>query len=120
VHNTDFYFGKILMLALVWIAGSLAWRDRSLRVHEITGSQPTGNLTVYLADTAALLLVVAAFWLLSIGVSVFYQLAHGYHRLELGLHFKDSFVYKAPYFLWYAALAVAVQSLVRGRYIAIA
>ncbi|MAS92979.1 MAG: hypothetical protein CMO55_07245 [Verrucomicrobiales bacterium] len=120
VHATNFYFDKILMLALVWIAGSLFWRERSWRVNELIESQPTSDFFIYLAKTVTLLVVILLFWLLSIGVNLVYQITHGYFRPELSLFFTDSFVFKAPYYLWFGMLAIALQAIVRNRYIAIA
>ncbi|MBK1854098.1 hypothetical protein JO972_03970 [Verrucomicrobiaceae bacterium 5K15] len=120
IHNTNYYFDKILILAVFWLAGSLVWRDRSLKVDEIINTQPTHSFTSYHSKTVTLLLVVIFFWCVSIGVNILYQLSHGYHRLELGLYFIDSFIFKAPYYLWFGLLAIALQVVIRSRYLALA
>ncbi|MEM8680003.1 MAG: ABC transporter permease, partial [Planctomycetota bacterium] len=120
VHNTGYYFDKVLVLAIVWVAGELLWRDRSLNTHELLDAQPISDFVRYLARTATLLVVVVVFWITAIIVNIGYQATHGYYRFEPGLYLTDSFVFKAPYYFWLALLAIAVQAMVRHRYIGIA
>ncbi|MEM7542435.1 MAG: hypothetical protein AAF384_12760 [Pseudomonadota bacterium] len=117
-HSTGFYFDKVLILLLVWVAGDLITLEQRHRVHEMTDVLPTRDSSRFLAKTIVLLAVVAAFWLLSIAVNLTYQAAHGFYRFELGLHLIDSFVFKAPFYLWMAVLAISLQVLVRQRFIA--
>ncbi|MFI4860949.1 MAG: hypothetical protein ACIAXF_09745 [Phycisphaerales bacterium JB063] len=118
VHNTGYYFDKVLVLVLVWAAGDLLWRERTLGTSELVDAQPTGETTRFAAKTLALGAIVLAFWTLSIFVNILYQAAHGYYTFELGLYLTDSFIFKAPYYLWLAVLAIAAQSVLRQRYVA--
>lgn len=118
VHNTGYYFDKVLVLVIVWVAGDLLWRERSLEISEVIDAQPTRDATRFLAKTLALIGIVAMFWILSIVVNITYQATHHYYNFELWLYWVDSFVFKAPYYLWLAVLAVAVQAIVRQRYVA--
>ncbi|MEM9657107.1 MAG: hypothetical protein AAF961_01990, partial [Planctomycetota bacterium] len=61
---------------------------------------------------------VLVFWAVSIAVNVTYQAAHGYTDFEFDLHLVDSFVFKAPYYLFFAVLALTMQIIVRQRYVA--
>ncbi|MEM9358609.1 MAG: hypothetical protein AAGB04_20715, partial [Pseudomonadota bacterium] len=119
VHNTGFYFDKVLVLVIVWLAADLMWRERACRVDEIVDVQPTLDFAPYAAKTMCLLTVVIAFWFVSILVGVMYQLAAGYYKFELGLYLTDTFVFKAPYYCWLALFAIAMQSIIRHRYVAI-
>ncbi|MEM9185906.1 MAG: hypothetical protein AAGB00_05350 [Planctomycetota bacterium] len=119
VHNTGFYFDKVLVLVVVWLAGDLMWRERTHGVGELIDALPTSDTARYLAKTLTLYAVVAAFWGVSIAVGLLYQFASGYYDFELGLFLTDSFVFKAPYYFWLATLAIAAQAILRRRYIAI-
>ena len=119
VHSTGFYFDKILVLVLVWSAADLVWRDRQHRVHEIIDVLPTSDTKRLLAKTIAISGIVLGFWLLSIGINILYQALNGFHHIELGLHFIDSFLFKAPPYLWMSILALVLQVIVRQRFIAI-
>ncbi|MEM7084379.1 MAG: hypothetical protein AAF465_16760 [Pseudomonadota bacterium] len=119
VHSTDFYFDKILILVLVWSAADLIWRERSHRVDELIDTLPTRDTIRLLSKTLALFIIILAFWLLSIVVNIAYQAASGFHHYELWLHFTDSFLYKAPYYIWMAVLALTLQVVIRRRFVAI-
>ncbi|MEM1107841.1 MAG: hypothetical protein AAGH99_04040 [Planctomycetota bacterium] len=118
VHNTGFYFDKILILAVVWVAGDLIWREKQYAVDGLIDAQPTRETHRYLAKLLALVIVVLVFWAVSIAVNVTYQAAHGYTDFEFDLHLVDSFVFKAPYYLFFAVLALTMQIIVRQRYVA--
>ena len=119
VHNTGFYFDKVLVLVIVWLAGDLMWREAACQVSELMDAQPTADTARFASKTLSLLLVVIVFWSVSIIAGLIYQLAAGYFHFEIGLYLTDSFVFKAPYYLWLAILAIAMQAIVRRRYVAI-
>lgn len=118
VHNTGFYFDKILVLAVVWLSGDLIWRERAHRVDPMLDSLPTRDWQRYISKLAALIGVVIVFWLVSIGVGVLYQAVNGYFDFELDLYLVDSFVVKAPYYVFLSVLALTTQVLISRRYIA--
>lgn len=119
VHSTGFYFDKILILIIAWFAAELVWRERLHRVDELLDVLPTRDTYRLLAKTLTLLAVVLLFWLLSILVNIVYQATHGFFDFELGLYLVDSFVFKAPHYLWMAVLALSLQVLIRRRFVAI-
>ncbi|MCP4194752.1 MAG: hypothetical protein GY768_29460 [Planctomycetaceae bacterium] len=119
LHNTGFYFDKVLVLAIVWIAGELMWCEQSSGVSELLDVQPSSDFYRYLSKTIVLMLVVIAFWLIAIGVNLTYQFTHDYFDFEIGLYLIDSFLFKAPYYFWLCALSIAAQSVIRRRYVAV-
>lgn len=118
VHNTGFYFDKILVLTIVWLAGDLCWRERAHRVAPSIDVLPTNDRDRYLSKLVALVAVVLLFWLVSILVGVLYQTAHGYFDFEIDLYLIDSFVMKAPYYVFLAVLALSAQMVIGNRYVA--
>lgn len=120
IHNAGFYFDKILVLLLVWYAGDIIWRERQYRVDEIIDVTPASDLWRLAAKTLALLLIVQLFWVISIAVSVVYQIAHGFYDFDWWLYLTDTFLFKAPYYNWLAMLAISMQVVVRQRYVAMA
>ena len=118
VHTTAFYFDKILTVVLVWCAADTIWRDRQNRVDGTIDAMPTSDTNELLARTIATIVIVLGFWLLAIGVNVLYQILQGFHHIELGLHFVDSFLFKAPPYIWMSILAIALQVVVRQRFVA--
>ncbi|MEM9372945.1 MAG: hypothetical protein AAGA55_04805, partial [Planctomycetota bacterium] len=120
VHNTGFYFDKVLILVIVWMAGELIWLERSHKFDGVVGVLPVPDTRFYLGKLIALITVVLGLWALSIIVNVTYQAVSGYHDFELWLHLTDSFVFKAPYYVFFAVLALTLQVVVRRRYIAMA
>lgn len=120
IHNAGFYFDKVLVLLLVWYAGDIVWREKQYRVDELIDVTPGSDFWRLAAKTLSLLLVVLLFWAISVLVSVAYQIAQGFYDIDWRLYLVDTLFFKAPYYLWLAVLAIAMQVLVRQRYIAMA
>ncbi|MFV0359990.1 hypothetical protein [Tropicimonas sp.] len=120
IHNTGFYFDKVLVVLVVWCAGDILWRERQHRVDELMDAMPGTDAARLLSRTFALLLIVLLFWTLSVLVNLAYQIAQGFYDFEWRLYLADTYLVKAPYFLWMAVLAVALQVIVRQRFIAMA
>ena len=118
VHNTGFYFDKILVLIVVWTAGELIWRERAQGLHEIMDVLPVGDASRYAGKLLALAAIVLSVWGLSIIVNLLYQLFSGYYDFEVGLHLVDTFVFRAPYYIFLGVLALTLQAVVRQRVVA--
>lgn len=118
IHNTGYYFDKVLVVLLVWYAADITWREKQFRVDEIIDATPGSDAARLLAKTFALMVVVLVFWSLSISVNLAYQIAQGFHDFQFGLYLADTFLIKAPYYLFMAVLAIAAQIIIRQRYIA--
>lgn len=120
IHNAGFYFDKVLVLLVVWAAADIMWRERQHGVDQLMDTLPDADHWRFLAKTAALILIVLLFWTISIVVGALYQVAHGFFDFEWDLYVLDTFVFKAPYYVWLAVLAIAAQVLLRQRYVAMA
>lgn len=118
IHNADFYFDKILVVLLVWYAGDIVWREQHCHVDEMVDALPGSTFDRLMSKTLALLVMVLGLWVVAIGVNVAYQVSQGFYDFEWGLYLTDTFVFKAPYYLWMAVLAVAMQAILRNRYLA--
>ena len=85
---------------------------------ELVESLPTSDTARLTSKTLVLMFVVFVFWLIAIGVNLIYQLAKGYYQFELPLYFVDVFLFKAPYYLWFAVIAIGANVILRQRYVA--
>lgn len=119
-HNTGFYFDKVLILLIVWSSGEIIWRERINNIDALTDTAPDSDLWRLVAKTTALVLIALCFWALSVAVNLTYQLAQGFTDFDLWLHLTDTFLFKAPYYIWLALIAIAAQVILRQRYIAMA
>ncbi|MEM9173795.1 MAG: ABC transporter permease [Myxococcota bacterium] len=118
VHNTNYYFDKVLTLVIAWLAGELVGRDRDGPGSALIDTRPVSPAARFAAKVVALVAVVLAFWAVSIAVNVTYQATHGVRDLELWLHLFDTFLVKAPYTVWLAVLALVLQIVIRRRFVA--
>ena len=118
LHNTGFYFDKALLAVIVITATDIIWREQSHHVSELVESLPTSDTARLTSKTLVLMFVVFVFWLIAIGVNLIYQLAKGYYQFELPLYFVDVFLFKAPYYLWFAVIAIGANVILRQRYVA--
>jgi ABC-type transport system involved in multi-copper enzyme maturation permease subunit len=114
LHTT---FRTIPLFIAAFYAGELVWRDRERRIHEIVDATPAPDWTFLLPKLLAILTVMLAMGLVTIGGAIGVQLAKGFTRIEPG-HYL--IWYLAPWFadmVLFAVLALFVQTLVPHKFV---
>ncbi|MFT3790802.1 MAG: M1 family aminopeptidase [Rudaea sp.] len=102
--------GLFLTLVLAVYAGELVWRERTLRVAEVTDACAAPNWVPLAAKLVALVGVIAAFMLAGVLFCIGWQLVHGYTNLQPGLYAKIALLAILPFMLT-AALFVFLQTV---------
>ncbi len=98
----------LMTIVVTFFAGELIWRERTLRLAEVTDALPVPPWVPLVGKLSALALVVTVFTAVGMVATMLFQLAHGYSRLEPLLYAKGFVVAVVP-FLLIAVLAVVVQ-----------
>ncbi|MBB6095089.1 ABC-type transport system involved in multi-copper enzyme maturation permease subunit [Povalibacter uvarum] len=96
----------LLILIVGFYAGELVWRERGVKLAELTDTLPVPNWLPILAKIGALTAVVVVFMLLGAVISIIVQLLRGYTNLELDLYVRGLFVLSAQFILMGAAAVV--------------
>ncbi len=107
--------GLFLTLVLAVYAGELIWRERTLRVAEVSDACAVPNWVPLAAKLVALVGVIAAFVIVGVVFCIGWQLAHGYTHLQLGLYAKIAVLTALPFVLT-AALLVFLQTVSENKF----
>lgn len=105
----------LLWIVLGFYAGELVWRERSARVSEVMDALPSPDWLPLMSKVATLAVAAAVFLLAGSLYCMGYQLVHGFERLQpllylqfLGLDLLG--------FVWFAFLAVTLQTLTGNKF----
>ena len=106
-----------VLVIVTFYSGELAWRERSIRVHEVVDALPMPNWALWGAKVAALAVVVAALLVGTIVTGMGLQAWLGYYDFEIGLYARGLFLVAGMPYLLAAVLAVFVQVVTNNRYL---
>jgi ABC-2 type transport system permease protein len=92
-------FVFLLVIVITFYSGELIWRERSVKLHEVTDAMPVPSWVFLAGKLAALLAVVLAFTAAGIATAVVCQLAMGYTHVEPLVYLKASVMMVLPFML---------------------
>lgn len=107
-------FQFLLWIILIFYAGELVWRERSLRTSEVSDAMPTPNWVSLASKLTALMAVIVVFLLVGAAWTMGWQVTHGYFQLEPMLYLKGLARDAIP-FLLIGILAVFLQVLANNK-----
>lgn len=110
-------FVIVVWVVLVWYAGELVFRERTVRVAEIVDATPHPNAVPLLAKLAALWVIIAAMLLAATLTAVSVQLLKGYTRIDPGYYAVGVFFALGTPLAFIAAIAVFLQALTANKYL---
>jgi len=106
----------LLYIIVMFYAGELVWRERSLRTAEVADAFPLPDWIALVAKLGALLAVIVVYLLAGAAFGIGWQLGHGYTHIEPGLYLATLAVQAIPFALL-AALALFLQVATNNRYL---
>ena len=115
VLSGQFFIFFVVLIALY--SGDVVWRERELRMDQITDAIPAPASAIMLGKIGGLVLVEAAILPMLIIAGVAYQAANGYYRFELPLYF--GFLYGTVWLslIQLTVLAVLIHVVVNQKYL---
>ena len=110
-------FSLFILIVTAIYTGELVWRERDMRVDDITDSTPAPAWLGFLAKLGTVMalqvVLMAVVMLCSIGV----QLVKGFMGIELGHYLFELFVLQLSAYFLLAVLALALHTLVNNKYL---
>jgi ABC-2 type transport system permease protein len=102
---------------VTYYAGTLVWKDRDVRMDEITDSLPTPEWVSYASRLTALIGIVLVIQLVVFASGIIVQAANHFYRFQLGLYVKELLVRDLSLFFMLAILAFFIHVLSPNKYV---
>ncbi len=109
-------YSFLLIIVVLFYAGELVWKERGVKLNEVTDAMPVSNWVPLLAKFLTLVAVIACFQALGAVASMAIQLSKGYTQLEPLVYLKmlsvDSII-----FVLMGGLALVLQVLSNNKFV---
>src|SRR5215472_11644308 len=106
-----------IVTIITFYAGNLVWKDRDLRVDEITDSLPAPEWVSYASRLTALIGIVLLIQLVVFCSGIIVQAANHFYRFQLGLYLKELLLRDLSLFVMLAVLAFFIHVLSPNKYV---
>jgi ABC-type transport system involved in multi-copper enzyme maturation permease subunit len=110
-------FAIFAMLITAFYAGDIVWRERNLKISEVTDAMPLPTWAQWAAKFTGLVLVALATLVAAIVTAMIIQTAKGYTNYELGVYARGVFLQIGSLVLLIAALAFIMQVLFNQKFV---
>lgn len=110
-------FDIFIIALVIFFAAELTWKERDIRLNEITDSYSGSQVTSALGKLIAIALLCVFILTLLLITGIFVQLIHGYFDIDLKQYFIALFWSKLVLILSSAVLAMSIQILARNKYV---
>jgi ABC-type transport system involved in multi-copper enzyme maturation permease subunit len=111
-------FGIFAILITAFYAGDIVWRERNLRMNEVTDTMPLPTWAQWAAKFTALLAVALATLGAAILTAMFIQTMKGYTNYELSVYAKGVLLETGALLLLLTALSFILQVLLNQKFVA--
>jgi ABC-2 type transport system permease protein len=116
LRTIDGAFVLFALMIVTFFAGEIVWRERQLKLSDVTDSMPVRSSAIWSGKLVALWAIVVLLMASAVAATIAVQTAKGYHHYELGLYARgllaDSLL---PMFMM-ATLAFFLQVVVNNKY----
>jgi ABC-2 type transport system permease protein len=110
-------FAIFVLLIAAFYAGDIVWRERNLKLHEVTDAMPIPTWAQWGAKLTALLGVLLATLATGVATGMILQLSKGYTRLEPMVYVKGIFLQLGFFVVLIAALSFIMQVLFNQKFV---
>jgi ABC-type transport system involved in multi-copper enzyme maturation permease subunit len=110
-------FAVVAMIIAAFYAGDIVWRERTLKLSDVTDALPMPTWAQWASKLAALVLVMCATLLTAVLTAMVIQAANGYFKFEPVLYLKGVFLQIGALVLLITALAFIMQVLFNQKYV---
>jgi ABC-2 type transport system permease protein len=109
-------YSFVLIIIVLFYAGELVAKERSVKIHEVTDAMPVPNWVPLAAKFGALIAVIVCFQLLGGIVAMLIQLGKGHTQLELAVYAK-TLMLNSLVFVLMGGLALCLQVFTNNKYV---
>lgn len=120
-HVIDILGGSMslfIYIIIILFSGEMIWRDRDLKMSEISNSLPTPSWITMASKMITLALAVAMLLFVLIGFGISYQLLDGFYNIKISQYFTSIFGMQYIQYLLFIVLAFFVQIAINNKYFA--
>lgn len=107
----------VSMMIIIFLAGQLVWRERDSRLSEISDTVPMSDTVMLSSKYAGLTFVIFTLQTLKMTGGILVQLLKGSSDLQIRQYVQEVFILQLPDYLLFAALAIAVHTIVNQKYV---
>ena len=90
VIEGNFFFFAVIIAA--FYAGEIVWRERMLKLNEVTDAMPSPTWAIWAGKLTALCIMLYLTLLAAVLTTIAVQAFKHYHHFELGLYFRGVFL----------------------------
>ncbi|MFZ2753366.1 MAG: M1 family aminopeptidase [Lysobacteraceae bacterium] len=108
-------YSFVLIIIVLFYAGELVAKERSVKIHEVTDAMPVPNWVPLAAKFGALVAVIVCFQLLGGIVAILIQLGKGHTQLELAVY-AQTLMLNSLVFVLMGGLALCLQVFTNNKY----
>jgi len=109
--------GYFFIIILVFYSGELIWKERALKIDQITDAMPSNDVINLLSKYIGLLITYGVLMCCLIFSGVLFQLSQGYYEFNLGQYFFTFFIDFLPFLAMYTVVSFFVHALIPKKFI---
>jgi ABC-type transport system involved in multi-copper enzyme maturation permease subunit len=112
--------GSFLFFAVIigaFYAGEIVWRERMIKLNEVTDTMPSPTWTIWAGKLTALCITLYITLFAAVLTTISVQAFKHYHHFELGLYFRGAFLILGMKLLLITVLMFIGQVLTNNRYV---
>jgi len=120
-HVIDILGGSMslfIYIIIILFSGEMIWRDRDIKMSELSNSLPTPRWISLGSKMIALAISVAMLLMVLIGFGISYQLIDGFYNIKISQYFTSIFGMQYINYLLFIVLAFFVQIAFNNKYFA--
>lgn len=107
----------LIFILIVFMTGEVLHRERSVKYHQIHGSLPLSNGTVYFSKFLALVFLCFILVNLVLVSGILNQVFKGFFNFELGQYFTDLYLIEFPKYIGFVLLAFFIHALIGKKFL---
>jgi ABC-2 type transport system permease protein len=110
-------FSIFAVIIAAFYAGDLVFRERTLRLNEVSDAMPVPTWVIWTAKLTALAVVGVISIAIAIATTILIQTAKGYHNYELGVYAQSLFLEIGAIVLLLAGFSFVLQTILNNKYL---
>jgi ABC-2 type transport system permease protein len=107
---------SVLVIVLIFYSGELIFKERQVKISDVSDALPVPNWVPLMAKAAALVAVIFAFLFAGVGAALVIQLAKGGAPVEAMLYLQGTLI-NAVYFILMALAVLSLQTITNNKFI---
>ncbi|HEV7573475.1 MAG TPA: M1 family aminopeptidase [Thermoanaerobaculia bacterium] len=115
VIEGNFFFFAVIIAA--FYAGEIVWRERMLKLNEVTDAMPSPTWAIWAGKLTALCITLYFTLFAAVLTTIAVQATKHYHHFELGLYFRGAFLILGMKLLLVTILMFLGQIITNNRYV---